>query len=339
MSKETLQWLNNNTLIGFTTKRGEAWHYRASDQGAEPNHYPLAVPVEDVRRRLFHWQPVEGTVEAAIKVGRSTLRVKDPSRKAIVRPDTEEILGIFKNGYKVHGYDEWLVQNVESIMDAAAGDLQIGSAGLLKGGAVAWVQFELEETQEIAGVQYRPFLTATTSLDGSLATTYKRGAQIVVCDNTLSAALAGTSDQFKVRHSTNSLGRLTEVRDALGIVFQTNDDIAREIYTLTDQPVSDKIWAKFVDQVAFLDVTANQRAQTMAKNKREILQSLWTKDPRVSPWRNTVYGVVAAMNTYEHHFLPVRGVSRPERNMLNMVTGSVDKSDADTLAVLQTVMA
>ena len=48
MSAETSTWLNTQTLIGFTDQRGHAWHYRADDQGDEPNHYPSAVPVADV---------------------------------------------------------------------------------------------------------------------------------------------------------------------------------------------------------------------------------------------------------------------------------------------------
>ena len=64
MSRETLTHLNTQTLIGYTSKRGQAWHYRASEQGAEPNHYEHAVPVADVRRRLFHWSPVEADVQA-----------------------------------------------------------------------------------------------------------------------------------------------------------------------------------------------------------------------------------------------------------------------------------
>lgn len=57
MSKETLVHLNTNVLIGNTDQRGTAWHYRADLQGQEPNHYAGPVPVEDVRRRLFHWRP------------------------------------------------------------------------------------------------------------------------------------------------------------------------------------------------------------------------------------------------------------------------------------------
>ena len=72
----------------------------------------------------------------------------DPTRKAIVRPDTGAILGIFRTGYKVHDYDQWLIHNVEGILDA---DLHIGSAGLLRGGAVAWVQVEMADTLNAAG--------------------------------------------------------------------------------------------------------------------------------------------------------------------------------------------
>jgi len=44
MSKESLTWLNTNTLIGCTSKRGHAWHWRAQEQGAASNHYPGPIP-------------------------------------------------------------------------------------------------------------------------------------------------------------------------------------------------------------------------------------------------------------------------------------------------------
>ena len=55
MSKETMEWLNSNILVGFTAERGNAWHYRADLQGTEPNHYEGAIPTDDILRRLFAW--------------------------------------------------------------------------------------------------------------------------------------------------------------------------------------------------------------------------------------------------------------------------------------------
>lgn len=132
MSKETISWLNLNTLIGFTDKRGHAWHYKAAEQGQESNHYTGAIPVADVERRLFNWTAVEGSIVATHMSVDGVITTADPDRKAIMRSDTGAILGIFKNGYEPHQYTEWLLNTVATILDDS---LSIGSTGLLKGGA------------------------------------------------------------------------------------------------------------------------------------------------------------------------------------------------------------
>jgi len=352
MSQETSLWLNQNTLIGFTEKRGHAWHYRASDQGAEANHYEGAVPVEDVRRRLFNWQAVEGTMFVEIpnpnfdpaRDGEADnpvfVRIEDPTRKAIVRPDTGLIMGVFKQGYSMHQYDEWLLDSVATLLDD---DLSIGSAGLLKGGALAWVQVEVPDNIETPeGVIFRPHLLASTSFDGSLATTFNRSVQVVVCDNTLSCALGEKAQRFKVKHSRYSSMKLGDARDALGIIHSISEDFAREVAELSATRVSDAEWRKFLDAIAPLEKDGEAvkgRSLTMAENKRDDLMRLWNHDERVAPWRGTAYGVVAAMNTYTHHVGIVRGADRAERNMLRAVTGGVDKLDGDTVDTLMAVLA
>jgi Domain of unknown function (DUF932) len=113
----------------------------------------------------------------------------------------------------------------------------------LRGGAIAWVQVEIADTLNAAGVEFRPFLTATTSLDGSIATTYHTGAQVVVCDNTLSTALNSTdATRLKIRHSRNSLAKLAKVRDALGIVHQVADTFTAQLERITNQTVTEAQW-------------------------------------------------------------------------------------------------
>jgi hypothetical protein len=130
------------------------------------------TPRDPVRRRLFHWSPVEPDVHAVTIDDTGVETYTDDTRKAIVRPDTGAILGIFRTGYKVHDYDQWLINNVEGILDA---DLHIGSAGLLREGAVAWVQVEMADTLNAAGPQgdrdRRPIesgLTAGSQRPGAL---------------------------------------------------------------------------------------------------------------------------------------------------------------------------
>lgn len=326
MSQETTQWLNENTLIGFTDNRGHAWHYR---EGSD-NHYPGAVPVGEVQRRLFDWQPVVVDRPCACGCG-------DVSRD-ISRSDTNHRFGTFTDGYQPHEYSEWLLGAVSNIL----GDtLSVGSAGLLRRGAVAWVQVEVPESMSTpSGVVYRPNLLATTSLDGSVATTYKRTITNVVCDNTLAAGISEKHGQvFRVKHTRKSAMRLSEAKEALAIISQTAEDFEAEVEALTSTEVSDKQWQAFLDaHVPLADDPG--RARTMAENKREALSELWSFDERVAPWRHTAWGVLAAANTYLHHKSIVRNADhRAERNMDNAITGMTEKKDRQALDDLGKVLA
>ncbi|MFH8405473.1 DUF932 domain-containing protein [Streptomyces sp. NPDC018019] len=327
MSKETHQWLSENTLIGFTDKRGTAWHYRQGDQ----NHFPGAVPVTEVEKRLFDWTAEEKEIFIKSSGGSGTMLV--PGRKAVVRSDNGHVMGVFKNGYQPHQYGEWLVKSVASILDDS---LSIGSAGLLRGGAVAWVSVEVPDTIETPeGVRFRPNLLACASFDGSVATTFKRVVTNVVCDNTMAVALGERHEQvFKVKSTSRSLGRLGDARQALGIVYSTADDFAASVRELCAVKVDDATWTRIVNDLAPLPKekdAKNTRARTMAENKRAALRTLWTTDERVAPWRGTAFGAWQAMNTYQHHGSIVRGMERPERNMLRAVTGETETADADTV--------
>lgn len=336
MSKETAQWLNTNTLIGFTDKRGHAWHYRATEQGEQPNHYPGAVPVEDVLTRLFHWEAAKGTATAAWITPDGVTSSQDTERFPVGRVDTGAIFGYFSDKYEIHQYRDWLVTQVGNILDDGLG---IGSAGLLKNGAQAWVSVEVPDTIcTPEGIQFRPNLLACTSHDGSIATTYKRVVTNVVCDNTMSAALAETGQTIKIKHSRYSKLKLAEARDALAIMHTVADDFAAQVKALCEVDVTPREWSKFVNVYVPTTDADSKTKQTTAANKRAALSRLWNSDKRVEPWKGTAYGVLQAVNTYVHHEGTVRGASRAERNMSNAVLGKFDALDLDTVKTLDRVL-
>ena len=353
MSKETLQHLNTHTRIGNTTHRGTAWHYRAEEQGAESNHYPGPVPVADVERRLFHWQAVSRRIAVEVPADLETMTHLDgdggparwievEDRQAICRSDddTGRVMGIFAPGYAMHQYREWLLTTVANILDD---DLSINSAGLLRGGAVAWVEVSVPESITTPeGVTFRPNLLATTSFDGSIATTFKRTVTDTVCDNTREIALAEHGQTYKVKHSRYSHAKLADARAALAMVHTLADDFAHEVATLCSIPVTPAQWDRFLDaQAPRMDGRSQPlqgRSLTLVDRKRNALNRLYRFDHRVAPWAGTAQGVVKAVNTYEHHESTVRGATRPERNMLRAVTGDFGRLDQATLATLHRVL-
>jgi len=350
MSRESLQWLNTNTLIGCTDKRGTAWHWRAQEQREQSNHYPGAIPVADVQDRLFGWQAesrrlaVElpaAVVDATHWEGGLPRRwAVLPDRQAICRSDDHTVLGIFGPGYTRHQYREWLLTAVADLLDD---DLAISSAGLLRGGAIAWVEVSMPDTITTPeGVAFRPNLLATTSFDGSIATTYKRTVTDTVCDNTRELALSETGQAFKVKHSRNSIAQLGPARQALALVHSLADDFAAEVARLCATTVTASQWQRFLNvQVPQVDATGQPltgRALTLAGTKRDTLAGLYRTDPRVAPWAGTAHGVLQAVSTFDQHQATVRG-SRAERNHLKTITGDFGRLDRQSWHTLQPLLA
>jgi len=346
MSQETAEWLNTLVLVGFTDLRGNAWHHDEALQNGRPNHYPTAIPVGDVVERLFNFEVtseklyVKGTGSqfgSYLEVADTQAMVAGPGA-----PFPGDVFGIFKDGYQGHSYRTWLLENAETIMGES---LSIGSAGLLKRGARAWVQYEMAESRNVLGVSFRPYLMSYTSYDGSLATGYKLGSKVAVCDNTFEIARnEKDGNQFRLKHTRFSTGKVLEAREALGVLFEQGDAIENEIKRLIETEVTDKQFTELVDRMVPLpekDGTGKvptSRSLTLAINKRDSLKGLYANDNRVAPWAGTAWGALQAFNTFGHHIQTVKGASRSQRIRSNAIDGTQAKADAEVLAALEEVL-
>jgi phage/plasmid-like protein (TIGR03299 family) len=257
---------------------------------------------------------------------------------SVVRSDTNAILGTVGAGYQIHDYPEWLVENVETILDA---DLAISSAGLLRGGSLAWVAVSLPHTLNVADLDYRPQLVACTSLNGWTATTYRRSVILPVCDNTLAASLADDTDEVRITHSAKSLERVGEIRDTLKVLYAAGDDFAAQVDALTTQKVTERRFDRWAEAFSGVKGKAKEDIKGQAATKINQLQTLWHEDPRVTPWHGNAFGVLQAANTWMHHFQNVRGAAdrnegeaRFERNQERVVRGRLVGEDRKALAVL-----
>lgn len=362
MSEETMEWLNTMTLIGFTDKRGDAWHKQEALQGLEPNHYPGAIPLDDVYRRLFGFEllrsavavKVYGDIDIAEMYGWDIGQEPDTEHEGLVIPgreyywkptvdqiavttsDTHEIMGFHTDGYEIHQYKEWLAESVANILGQG---LDIGSAGLLKGRKVAWVQVETPEIIEtMVGFDFYSFITASTSTNGTLRTMFQANNRAVVCDNTLIGAINERSPKYSVKHSRHSQLRLNDARDALGILISAQEDFKRDVEELADISVSQQQWEDIVTRLVPVPEEEG-RGKTVAEDKSATIHALYRSDSRVHPWAGSGLGVVQAFNTWNQHYRGTRGeTSRQERNQFNMLNGTLAKNDELVLSTLMEVV-
>jgi phage/plasmid-like protein (TIGR03299 family) len=345
-------------LVGFAAKRGHAWHFDPTQfEAGQSNHYEGAIPIEDAVSRIFpypyHYAQNFGQIMSPERDANGDLVPYEVDGAPLILPDANSIKiahtmngqtfnwvdnGGHSDSFQIHQPVEWLIDTCKLIVDDDG--LQLATVGKLRGGAVCWAQFELPETLIIDGVQIRPFLLATTSVDGSIATTFGCKGTNVTCDNTHAAAMSEKGQSYSVKHTAHSSAKLSDARQALNLVIQNQGAFKREIEILLDVKVSEGDWEKLLFDIApQKDEESNPRGATVAQNKRDAINGLWMHDARVAPWRNSGWGAIQAVNTHAHWMTQVRGdASRAERSYERMVSGAHDSLDADSIKRLARVL-
>lgn len=351
MSRETIGYLNaGNILIGNGVR---SWWYRAEmEDPNNPTHYAGPIPVEDVRRRLFGWKAVESTsLMATVQLPDGDTMFIDCADKfkAIIREDTGQLLTVAGKNWTPHQYGKTLLDTTSTII----GDtLVVDSAGLLQGGAKAWVQVSVTEDMHNteSGFNYRPKLLGWTSLDGTTSTGWKRVCRFVQCDNTFDMAMLEPNNGiFKRRHTVNSLeGIELAARTALGLVERTADAMDEALTEMIRTEVTKQHFDLWMDEIAAIPAEGSSpNSITMAENRRNKLVTMWTSDERVAPWAGTKLGALQLVNTFSQHESIIRGVNRydgnmvqarVERTMLNVLNGRQAKNDSNAMATLDKIL-
>lgn len=335
-SRETLQWLNSQVLVGFTDQNGLPWHHLASMQGEEPTVYPGPIPTGDVLRRIFDWK----AETRGVFIDSPTGPVPVEGTQAVVHGMTGDVFNIVKDTYVIHQYDEWLVKNVARILND--GNLHIGSAGLLRRGAGAFVTVELPDNiTSRSGVALRPRILAATSHDSKSATVYKVITTIVVCDNTLDRGLHESTDgvrnpTVRTRHTEKSALRLENARETLDLLVSSGTDMVDFVDGLADITVSEPQWEKIVADLVPIPENSLPRVRARLVNKRDRLNDMWQKDPRCAPWKGSALGAFQVFSTFAHH---VAGPDdqRFERNMSRAISGKGMQEDRGVVDAIRKV--
>ncbi len=404
MSYHTSQYLNSgNILVGNTRNGGNAWWYNpALEDANRPTHFEDFIPLTTVRDRLFGWSAWESNrlvayferpvlddlgnpvLDSDGNVVVKTYEVPVRSFKAIGRedwvvngvPDTEEagadaILHVQGKDYGVHQLQETFITTTAEILQGADNMVGVSSAGLLKWGRRAWITMTIPKdmTNDESGLQFRPNLTVSTSFDSSLPTSWTRTFGVPVCDNTLDYQLvrAGDKGKFVLKHTKNSVARIKDAAQALGLLTEQADEMDKALSELVKVEVPEKLFLKWLDKMVpvptisekIVMITSiqgeqvptkkvNTNSHTHAMNRRDKLVEMWDRDPRVSPWKNTKLGILQLWNTFQQHertfkaskqFDGNRLAAKVEANQLKTLGGDFFKEDDLALKALDSIMS
>lgn len=360
-----VEWMNTegNAMMGFTAHR-DKWAtngytmvedgvVKAWWQGADFKHaYPDAIPTSEVERVMLNWEPQEADIAVKVYVdGHETWHgsdekgyyvwLADEDRKAIVRADREAIFGYFgRDSYKTHNYLPVLEQ-CNNIVDST--ELGIASAFMMDEGAVFVANMELpDDITTSQGIDHRVKLMVCTSMNGRFATLWKIVDEFSVCSNSFNLQLNGKGNEFRVKHTSRSLGRINDARTALGLVYKAAEEYTAFLDAMTQVDITDAQFKVITanlfpvpDPVVDLKgQVTNQRARTIADNKQGRLHEMWDTSPQVAPFNGTLFGAFQAYSTWNQWERPT-SKDGLQASILGTVTDSFAKADQEFFDIVR----
>lgn len=349
MSKESMSYLQGgNIVVGGIAERGLPWWALGSTEMQTLRSFYRTnlgkqlfwdnfIPAEAILDGPFGWTALE--IEPTVEVNGE--HVPMAGYKAIVRNDTKRTLGVFKQSY----HPSQPVQLVDLAMDLLSNDVGFTSAGVLREGAVLWLEASVnhEFHNDKAGFGFVPNLLISTSFNGTLQNEAVRTARWSVCDNTHEIARNAAVATVRSKHTKNGMAKIQAQGNILGLIEQDAADLNAEIDRMVETEFTVKQFAQWLDMwVPIPEWKEGEPTNklTIATKKRDAIIDMYNDDPRVSPWKGTVLGAHQLVSTYNQHgYNEDDDGKRVEKNMLNVISGSIGKADREALKMLDLVLS
>jgi len=234
-----------------------------------------------------------------------------PMRKAVIRSDTNQVLGVVGNSYQP-------VQNHQcfGFLDAvvADGELRYHTAGALGRGEKVWMlaqlpgQIRVKNSDDVT----EQFLLLSNSHDGSSALRVYFTPIRVVCANTLGMAERQSRGQgVSIIHKGDLAAKVGEAQEVLGFAKRFYDDLEAKINHLAGHYPSHRQLQTFFES---LYPDRENQSNSRAKNIRGELLRLFEDGvgQDIPEIRHSTWAAFNAVTEFVDHHRSTRG-STPEQ--------------------------
>lgn len=294
-------------------------HNLAAINGKTAMMYTGEVPWHQLGTRLDEPATAREAIDASglnFQVSLKSLSTTDglsvPQRKAVIRSDTGDVLGVVGNSYIP-------VQNYQAFgfLDAvvADGGLRYHTAGALGKGERVWMLAKLPSQIQIKGSDdvVDKFLLLSNTHDGSTALRVYFTPIRVVCQNTLNLAeRKGLGQGIAIMHKGDLHTKIQEAQRVLGLAERFFDDAESKIEILASHsPTSKQIQEYFESLYPDPTDADNSRAKKVRENLNRLFETGVGLDmPGIS---GTTWAAYNAVTEWVDHHRPTRSSNPLER--------------------------
>lgn len=237
---------------------------------------------------------------------------------ALVRKDTQDVLGIATPKYKI-------IQNVEafSFLDTVIGEGQAvyHSAGALGKGERIWMLVKLPNDIVIGQDDVvEKYLCLTTAHDGKSSLLAYFTPVRVVCQNTLNASMSDSKNGIKIRHFGNIRDKVEEAREILGISIDYYRQFENIANMLEGRTFSKDGAIQYFDKVLKIDGKTEDEISSRKENQRDELLCLFENGQGQNLGNpHSIWKAYNAVTEYVDHKSTVRGEEDDKARRLDSI--------------------
>lgn len=223
-----------------------------------------------------------------------------PNMQLNVRSDTDEVLGLVSDRYKI-------VQNKDAFSftdELIGGDVRYETAGSLKNGRTVWMLARMPDAR-VAGDDVEQYMCFTNSHDGTGAVRAFLTPVRVVCNNTLSFAIESAKRSWSCKHTGDMTAKLTEARECLMLAERYIIGLDEYANEMTKVKIDDSLLKKLLIKCfPKHELMTEREKKTMDEKKEQYMICYWMPD--IDKFRGTAWGALNAMSDFVCHAAPMR---------------------------------
>lgn len=242
-----------------------------------------------------------------------------PFKKASVRVDTGDVLGVVSPDYKI-------INNTEafSFFDSVVGEGQAiyHTAGALGKGEKVWLLAKLPKDLIIKDDVVEQYLALMTGHNGNTALKLFYTPIRIVCQNTLVSAMASSKEGISIRHIGNIKSKIQEAQRALGIAVESSKEFEEVANRFASTQMSVSLVDEYFRNVLQIDeINAEDEISSRKQNQLNELNRLFEhgKGNDNSKIRHTVWAAYNAVTEYTDHIRTVKGLKEDKTNRLDSI--------------------
>jgi len=189
-----------------------------------------------------------------------------PGRVALVREDTQKILGIHTENYVPYQNDE-LLELLHQIGGKTG--LSLHTGGSFKGGDKVWFQLKSNDLT-LGNDTIKGYISGFNSFDGKTALAFGNSSMTVSCMNSFWRGYREVAT--RLRHSANMKPRIEEILSRIDILMKEEKDMFTEITRMSETRMTPEV-RELITRKLF-DISVEERLDSPELSTRKANQ-IW----------------------------------------------------------------